>query len=647
MSGTIRLRKWSLTTVLLIAPASFVSAMGQSSAGGVPTDWTHHRVFFSNPGNLDDAQKNGSIDRWNRIMNDERYQVQLEQWQLQHRNRPPFYSKAALKTDWSMDMGANATVGAGQYPAKYTTNFSTTTASCSDWVAYNTGIAGVSGGQANIVAYSNLYDTTCSSPNPSVYWAYYSGTGSALTSPVVSLDGTKIAYVENTSSGAYLRILQWHAGQGTAAAAKTPDHVYTNTTTTASGNTAWNTTNCPTTGSCLISVAFQNGAQDTISAPFYVYEGADTIYVGDAKGYLHKFTGVFSGTPAEVVSATAPVWPIQVNTSGTDVLTSPVYDSGTSGNIFVADSAGYLYGYKASTAVRSFISSRLTNASNTAGIIDSPMLDPTTEEVYVFVGDDANTATTGNYSCLDASGCIGVFQFAAGNTTTGTGACAATSLTAWSGNNCGEEALLGSVDVTGQTMYDGAFDHIYQVGTGTSGYIWACYQHATTREPRLSAVELQTTGGIVPSGDVITLSGTVVITGPVLTNAVASCSPVTEMWGGGGGTDDYIFVSVTASGSLTTTDTSAACTGACLYNFIVATGGTATTAGTESTPTTAYAGIAETGGTSGIVIDNNLSTAGESQIYYTPLTGTQTCVGNGSTGNGTGGCAVQTSQTVP
>jgi hypothetical protein len=542
-----------------------------------------------------------------------------------------------------MDMGPGATVGAGQYPAKFT--FDTTTSSCSDWVAYNTGAAGVSAGQANIVAYSNLYDSDCSGTVPSVYWAYFTGTGAALTSTVISGDGTKIAFIENPTPGAaaVLRILAWHASQGTPAAAYTPDKEYTNTTAGAVLNTAWNATNCPAVGSCLISVAFQNGNQDIISAPFYDYD-SDTLYVGDASGTLHKFTGVFNETPGEV---TTGGWPISV--SG-NVLTSPVYDSGTSGNIFVADSGGFLYSYNALTAVHQMTSSKLTHASVTFGIADGPMVDSTTEKVYVFVGGDANTRS--NAGCRPGAagfGCSGVFQFAASNATIGNGACNPTSVSAWSGTNCGEESVYGKATTTTPTMYDGAFDQIYLVGTeGTTGNLWGCAPAASS-VPRLSYVPLQADGGIVASPNVVGIAGIAITP---LTSGTATCSPVTEIWGSGGSTNDYMYLSVSALGTLTTTDLSAACTGACVYNFIVATGGTSTTPGTLSVPTTAYAGIASASGSSGIVIDNTAgsgatSPSPESQIYFTPLAD-EFCAGTtGGSGSGFGGCAVQTSQSVP
>jgi hypothetical protein len=55
---------------------------------------------------------------------------------------------------------------------------------------------------------------------------------------------------------------------------------------------------------CMTSLAL-NGNNDTFSAPFYDYKN-DALYVGDDSGYLHKFTPVFNGTPAEVVTCESP-----------------------------------------------------------------------------------------------------------------------------------------------------------------------------------------------------------------------------------------------------------------------------------------------------------------------------------------------------
>jgi hypothetical protein len=638
--------KLSAVGVVILALSSSVLAFGQASGNpsvGVPEDWSHHHLVFSNPGSFDDAMRNRTIGQWSNIVNEPRYKIQqLRQNLAQRPAAGRDHSRAPLlKTDWSMDMGSGATVGAGQYPAKFT--FATTTASCSDWVAYNTGVAGVSAGQANIVAYSNMYDnTTCTGLGavPTVQFAYFTGTGKAATSSVLSLDGSKIAFVENPTSGAaVLRILAWHAGQGTPAAAHTPDKEYTNTTAGAGGNTAWNTTNCPTTGSCLISIAFQDGDQDTSSSPFYVYYGtnADTLYVGDSSGKLHKFTGVFNGTPGEVVSATAPIWPVPVSANK---LTSPVFDSGTSGNIFVADSGGFLYGVKASTGAIAMTSSKLTYASSAVGIVDGPMVDSSAEKVYVFVGGDANTTTTTGCDPGTAGfGCSGVFQFAAGNATVPTAGtiCNPTSATAWpGGTNCGVESVYGTATTGTPTMYDGSFDQIYYATTaGTAGHLWGCAPVAASK-PRLSYTTIQASGSLVSTG-VVGVATTAIGS---LTSAAGTCSPVTEIYGSGGGTTDYIFLSVSANGNVGTINTSPSCTTGCVYNFAVGNGVTL------ASPTQATEAIASTNGSSGIIIDNALSTTGESQIYFTPLAN-EPCAGVGGSGAGTGGCAVQTSQTNP
>jgi hypothetical protein len=361
-----------------------------------------------------------------------------------------------------------------------------------------------------------------------------------------------------------------------------------------------------------------------------VYSSADTIYVGDASGYLHQFTGVFNGTPAEV---TTGGWPIAV--SG-NVLTSPVYDSGGSGNVFVADSGGYLYSFNGVNATSEMTSSKLTAAGNTTGIVDAPLLDPSTEKVYVFVGDDANTAGF-ELLCPSPTGCDGVFQFSATNNIRGSGSCDATSEYSWgTGTNCGEEAVLGNVGTT--AVYDGAFDHIYQVGNGTTGNLWSCAP-VFDSGPGLDYVTIGLDGGITPEGTSI---GIATDTMAHLASGPVTCSPITENWGSDGTTNDYIFLSLSANANVYL------CYGASLCNFVVGTGGTATTPGTMSERDVANGGIATAGGSSGIIIDNNLGNSSNtySQVYYTPLAD-QSCGGNGSTGSGTGGCAVQVSQTNP
>ncbi len=232
-------------------------------------------------------------------------------------------------------MGAGATVGAGNYPAKF--SFNAGTASCTDFVVYNTSLAG-SPTQATVVAFNNLYvgsSGLCGS-TPSTYWAFNTG-GTAVTSVTLSFDGSQVALVQNNSTGtqATLVILKWAANSGTLASP---------TTLAAVSNAAYPTCAAP----CMTTLQFSlaNGdttSDDALSSPFYDYTH-DTLYAGDSNGFLHKFTSVFQGTatmpPAETISSTAAIiWPCLVSNSS--ALTDPIYDQGA-GRIFVGSLFGTL-----------------------------------------------------------------------------------------------------------------------------------------------------------------------------------------------------------------------------------------------------------------------------------------------------------------
>ncbi|HML18895.1 MAG TPA: hypothetical protein VK419_17810, partial [Bryobacteraceae bacterium] len=90
---------------------------------------------------------------------------------------------------------------------------------------------------------------------------------------------------------------------------------------------------------------------------------------------------------------------------------------------------------------------------------------------------------------------------------------------------------------------------------------------------------------------------------------------------------DRIFVSVPASGN------AGGCSGACLYSLDVTTG---------QTSISVHSYLTVTGGTSGVIIDNNTAPGtlgGAIQTYFSSL-GTMSC----TTISGSRGCAVQASQ---
>ncbi|HLJ76115.1 MAG TPA: hypothetical protein VKT75_01815, partial [Acidobacteriaceae bacterium] len=589
--------------------AQHAPTAGSTVHTGLPDDWTHHHLVFSPAGSERDAIRGGRHQDWERIVSDRRY-VMLQtkrhaaatvaesrgaradshdRSSNQHGKsfEGPGHKSVAgsIHSDWQMNLGSSATVGAGQYPAKY--SFSTTAAgTCAgdaspDFVVYNTGQAGSNSGnrEANIVAYDNLY-SGCSGAVPTVYWSYYTGTGTAATSVVLSLDGSKVAFIETSAGGATLRILKWKAGEGTDSnAPAVPD---------STSVTSWSA--CPASSSCLISVPLYGGYSDTISAPYYDYD-SDTLWAGDSAGYLHRFTGVFLGTPTEVTSGG---WPVSAGvTCGGGALSSPVYDA-VHALIYVGNACGTLDAITTAGAVT-------TSAHIGFGFTDlqeAPLVDPAAGEVYVFVSADS-------YS---GSAQAGVFQFPYN----------------FSAGATGTEAQTGQA--TSTPMYMGTFDNSYFTSTSWSsptGTLWVCGN--TGGDPALYPISI--TNGIMASG--------AIPAGPVVSATATTCSPVTEFCTNGGadctssaGTDSIAVSPQTEPA----TPTINGCSGGegCVITYTVS----------GTTATLARAG-AFAGGASGMVVDTqNLATAGAFQLYFGTL-GIQSCAGSGGFGTGSGGCAIQ------
>jgi len=325
----------SVLGVLALSP----SLLGQASqipeeTIPVPTDWSHSHLIFSRPATPEQAA---------RVEKDPRY------WQQRYRRELPVMAPAAsavranavgfaktrrLKRDWQESMKSGASVGAANYPAKFSFLGSTNncgTALQPDFVTFGTGLAG-SGTQASIVAYDNLY-SGCTAPVPTVYWAYNTG-GTILTSPVYSIDGKQVAFVQTAGGFGVLVALKWAAGTGTVGSPATP-------TSVAVGAYSGCTAPCMTT--VVLKTSSGAPTDDTTSSIFYDYSN-DIAWVGGALGWLHKVSGVFKGTPAEVRTGG---FPVLLNAGLT--LGSPVFDR-VSGNVYVGDALGFLYRVSSTTA---------------------------------------------------------------------------------------------------------------------------------------------------------------------------------------------------------------------------------------------------------------------------------------------------------
>ena len=478
---------------------------------GFPTDWSHQQVIYSQP---------ATAERARLLESDPRYQ---QQWL--RRNVARFLpaggaaeavlrfsnaqsnQKTRIHKDWSENLGAGASVGAGNFPAKW--SFSATTATCSnvanpDFVVFSTGLQS-SATVASIVAFDNLY-AGCSGSGavPTTYWAYDTTTATAApgtikTSPVMSLDGTQIAFVQTDGFGhGTVVLLKWKAGDGRLAAPANPHPGSAASYATCAAPPCMTSFDLRTSGNVQ--------TDDTTSSVYYDYTG-DVAWVGDSLGLLHKFHPFFKGIPAEVT--TSP-WPLQVNL-GT-ALSSPVYDH-ISHNVFVGDAGGFVESVSAITGIP-VVSAQVDHGT---GIVSGPVIDIGNELLYVFASSDGLTGCAGGP-------CAAVYQFPA---TFGVGA-------------TGTEVTVGAAGLTPNPLYFGAFDNAYFSSHTATGNIYVCGN--TGGSPTLYRIPV--------AGTTLPAAGTASAT--LTTASTAGCSPVTDIANPSFtvGSSEFVFVSPQNNGRM-------------------------------------------------------------------------------------------------
>jgi hypothetical protein len=336
---------------------------------GVPQDWSHSHLIFANPGSFAQAVRNGSVAQWYKIMNDPRYQIQQQLRRNAATVRPnavglkkPVPPKPAppkstpLAKDWNFSLdttGAFTAVAASRWPAKY--SFSEVASCANDFVIYGLDTQGYYY-QANLIGVNNLYVGAAAGggcekitnnggngtfPTPEVKWAFNVAPYPITTSVVLSEDGTKIAFVVNTTYGVGPPVLHvLTLGSGT--------NGNTNCGGTGTSQCSVDAPGAPnstySTGSSDATVTLSSSTQDD-NSEVYVDYSADTGYLGDANGHLYKVTGMFNGTPT-----IAPGWPKSLAGSSVN-LCAPVYDSVTD-TVFIGGIDGNLYGVNATTGVQ-------------------------------------------------------------------------------------------------------------------------------------------------------------------------------------------------------------------------------------------------------------------------------------------------------
>ena len=568
---------------------------------GYPHDWSSQHLL--RPGKADDVLAAGDHDP--RYV----YSWVMRQVAIQRFRRPlnPRMRRPKTHIDWAVSL-ENGYVPQNQFPAKF--QFNVTTDSCNDYALF--ALETTSTTQANVVGINNLYTSgtlDCNSGSPWVAFAYNAASkgGEILTSPELSEDGTKVAFVESVSSGAnkgsYFHVLVLPSPiptpptqKGTVLAPLTPT-----------------TCTTPTTAGCMTTLTIQTSANDSNSSPWIDYNN-DTAYVGADNGLLYKITPVFGGGAPVVVSTGG--WPVTVSTNKYNtVLTAPVVDD-NAGMIFIGDGEGYLYSVSLTgttgkpvaqqTVGWAYDGSADGSGDAGTGIVDPPIAvtdpaNPTTDQVFAFTG------------CSEVPGIGGAVTQLAANFSTGSPS---------TSNSVNLGSASGDGDCTGLNVHSGTFDNEFWLTGSASGHFIACGFVNDGGAPAAPVMYF-----FPFASNVITSTGSTDF--QINTTKGEECSPLTEFYNGSadmlffgvGDTSNAYVESSTINGSLTTPN----CTG---------------------TPTSTCVTSANAlGGISGIIIDNELSNGG-TNIYFSTLAAGSV---NGQKCNVTGGsanphCAVKLTQ---
>jgi hypothetical protein len=278
----------------------------------------------------------------------------------------------------------SAAPGGGQtFPAKYVFDVTASPSCTNDYVVIGVPANPASGGQANIVGFNNLYSGTstptpyCGMSEPTVMFAYASGTGQVPASVVLSQNGSQIAYVENRIGSSYFHILTLGTTgtNGTSAtAAVVPG--------SAGGNNAIDQ-------SVLLSPDGGTTNQGSTNAAYVVYthdDANDVAYVstystaGSGSGYLYKITNVFNGSATPTL-----VWSVAIDA----VPSTPVYDS-VSNNVFFTDGSGRIDYVTDTGPSPSVVYGAVLASGNTAE--NAVVVDSTNQMVYASFNSDGTNA---------------------------------------------------------------------------------------------------------------------------------------------------------------------------------------------------------------------------------------------------------------
>jgi hypothetical protein len=455
-----------------------------------------------------------------------------------HRKR---HRKAASQRDWSFSLGGGSG-GRISGPAKFVFDVTAAPSCTTDFVV--TGIAANgAANQANIIGLNRLYTNPagtgfCPGTGPAVMFAYNVGAGQVPSLVALSLNGQKIAFSENnTAAGtSNFHVLQFKTGAGNGTSATAPA--------------------VPGTGNTAIDVRLPL-AGASVTGPFVDY-AHDVAYV-TTTNVVHKFSGVFNGTPAEV---TTGGWPATI--TGPAGVSTPVYDN-VSRHVFVTDVDGFI-DYIDDSVSPAVVHSQ-TFSISTGGTAAPVVVDSSRQKVYAFQNGNNAVAAQGD-----------------------------TNLTA------GSRVVVSIGANSGSAVLEGDFNNAYYSGGASPAcFLYVVGNDSTNRlRPALFNIGFDATFKL----NTTTANGPLALSAGNTTGALAS--PITEFYNSRLA-KDFMFVGISAacqvqggSGCIRSLDITGGFPAAGSINNVI---------------------LNASGGTGTITVDNNNVAAAASSVYYTSQSG--------------------------